>query len=144
MSSLWSGKGIENGPDGDGVGSSPSGCPVHWRPLEPVERASRAEGVRAHLAPPDPIADNHALRESDHLTNAVDRVARRTPDRGLLSVLVPQLNGEVDGEVDVRRRGERRDGVRWRMGDGEWVRMHDLVVEHDAVEGPVDAVVDIV
>jgi hypothetical protein len=30
------------------------------------------------------------------------------------------------------------------MGDGEWVRMHDLVVEHDAVEGPVDAVVDIV
>ena len=54
----------------------------------PVESARSAEGVRSHLAPAEPIANVEPSRKTDKLTDAVDRVASRTPDAGVLRVRV--------------------------------------------------------
>lgn len=110
----------------------------------PVEGAGGTEGVGAHFAPCEPVADFHALGQSDDLPDAVDRVARRAPNGRLLSLLVSELDGEVDGERDVWRWWESGSGSSELRADGEGVRVDDLVVKHDAVERAVYAIVDVV
>jgi hypothetical protein len=111
-----------------------------------VERTSSAHGIRAHLAPTQPIPDLNPSGEMDDVPDAIDRVARRSPDGGSFGILVAHGDGQILGEVDVgwRRAGETRDGSLEILPDGKGVRVDDLMIEHDTVERAVHAVIDVV
>lgn len=119
---------------------------IDIRQRHPVKLARRTHRVRAHFSPSEPVTDFQARGQRDDLTDTVDRVAGGTPDRRLFHRVVAHGGAEVDGERDVgwrRARKSRNSGFE-RVGDGERVWVDDLVVKHDAVESPVDAVVDVV
>ena len=137
---------VQDPPDLSAILALSSGGKVRRRDGHPVERAGGAHGVRAHLAPSEPIAHLDPSWQVNEVPDAVDRVARGTPDRGALSVLVTHGDGQVLGEVNVGRgrSGETRDGTLNVLPDRQWVRVDDLVIKHDTVESAVDAVVDVV
>jgi hypothetical protein len=139
-------KRVQDPPDLSAVLALTSGSKVRRRDGHPVERASGAHGVRTHLSPTEPIPNLDPSGQMDEVPHAVDRVARRTPDRGTFSVLVAHGDGQILGEVDVGRgrAGETRDGAFDVLADRQRVRVDDLVVKHDTVERAVHAVVDVV
>lgn len=100
----------------------------------PVESTSCTHGVSAHLTPSNPIPNLKPSRESHDRPHTIDRIACRSPDRGPLSIGVSQLNGEVNGEVDIGRRREGRVCVLRVVRDCQGVWMDNLMVKHDTVE----------
>ena len=111
-----------------------------------VEFAGCTHSVSTHLAPAQPVTDLETSGKRHDLTDTVDRVAGRAPDRGLLHSTVAHRGAQVDGKRHVRWRRSQKSWDRGlqRVRDGQGVRVNDLVIEHDAVEGSVDAIVDVV
>lgn len=98
--------------------------------MERAHLAGCADRVCAHALPPQPVAHAELLRrEVRELADAVDGVACRSPDAARL----------VGGLV--RRQCRLRDEL---PVNGHDLGVHDLVVEHGAVECAVHAVIDVV
>lgn len=92
--------------------------------LEAVELAGRANGVGAHVVEAQPIAHLQALGQHRLGGNTVDRIAGRSPNaRNSLGL----------GRRDVEGVVHRQD---------VWV--DNLMVEQDAVERAIYAIVDVV
>lgn len=95
---------------------------------EAIESSCRALGVGAHLLEVKPVTDIERVVEADTLGDAIDAVTSRAPDRvfrtidGLLSSDVVEV-GALTGTEDLC------DGV--------------LVVEHDAGEVAIEAVIEV-
>jgi hypothetical protein len=112
---------------------------------ETIEARSRALGVSAHVLKVKPIADINGVASQPLLGNAVDAVASRTPDRvldrlgtggavvALFGRRVARVREGVDAVVETVGAAARGQDLRDRM----------LVVEHDAAEVAVDAVVEV-
>lgn len=94
---------------------------------------SGTDRVSAHVVPSQPISDLEQVGRKDCLwLNAVDRIASRSPNRTLFE----------DGTFG---RGSGSDvGLLEVIGDGENVRVNNLMVEHDRVERGIDSIVDVV
>lgn len=99
------------------------------RVREAVEAGSGALGVRAHILKVQPVADIQGVVEADALGNVVDSVAGRAED----GVLGPPRSGLRGGDAAVE------GAVACAQDLSDWV----LVVEHDAGEVAVDAVVEV-
>lgn len=97
---------------------------------EAVELGGGALGVGAHVLKVEPVAHIEDGVEADALGNAVDSVAGRAPDR-VLNTLASR-NRVGNGSVVQGLATSAQD-----LGNGV------LVVEHDAREVAVDAVVDV-
>jgi len=112
---------------------------------ETVEASSRALGVSAHVLEVKPVADINGVASKPLLGNAVDAVASRAPDRVLDRL------GAACGSIDLLGRsvalvGERFGAVVEAVGTaarGEHLRDGVLVVEHDAAEVAVDAIIEV-
>lgn len=80
-------------------------------------------GISTHVVPPQPVTDlQQVRREGGFGLNAVDRIASRSPNRTLFhsrAVLRRNTSGVFGLEL---------------VREGEDVRVHDLVIEHDRVE----------
>jgi hypothetical protein len=94
------------------------------RDLKSIEAARGAARVRAHLREPEPVADGERGGQRRGGRNAVDTITRRAPHAA--SALCGRWR-DVEGAAE-------RENVRDRV----------LMVEEDAVEGTVDAIVDVV
>ena len=92
--------------------------------LKSVELARGAHSVGTHVVETEPVSHLQPDRKLRLRANAVDRVACRTPDAAELCRLVL---------CDMER-----------SSNGKHVWVNDLVIEKDAVESTVDAVIDIV
>ena len=147
MSSLRTGKGVQDRSNGQRVDRRPTGRPKNRRPVEPVfvspgcemilhslpvESARCAHSIRSHLSPCQPVSYLQALRKMHDASNTVHRIAGRAPHARLLGV-VAELHRQVNLEVDIGRRLEWSDAGGL-VGDGQRVWMDDLMVEKDAVE----------
>ena len=89
---------------------------------------SGADGVSAHVLPSQPISNaKNSGRQARSSLNAIDRVARRSPDGAAFQLGRSEGMG---GEEDFR---EGQDG-----------RLDDLVIEEDTIECTVDTVVDVI
>ena len=110
----------------------------------PVEGACCAESVCTHLAPGKPIAHIETLWKLHELPHAIDRIASRSPHASSFGIVIPELNGKIDGELNIGRRWERWNGMNNIVRNGQRVRVDDLMVKHDAVEGAIYAIVDVV
>ena len=95
--------------------------PRHLKPIKPTRRAYR---IRSHPLEPKPIPNLEPRRERCVLTYLIDGVTGGAPDGA---------GGERLGGGDVEGGAE-----------GEDVREGDGVVKHEAVEGAVYAVIDVV
>lgn len=84
---------------------------------------------RTHVGPVKPVADGEELdRKTANRCDAVDGVARRSPDRAGVAPSADWTERVVDkGAVESEELG-----------------VDDLVIEHGAVESAIDAVVDVV
>ena len=96
----------------------------HMADLEPVELTGRAQCVRSHVIKTKPISYPERSRQQRHWAHAINRIAGGPPDA-----------------ARVQRLG-RRDVERPVEGQDVWV--HLLMIEQDAVEGTVHAVIDVV
>lgn len=115
---------------------------------ETVEARSRALGVGAHVLEVKPVAYVNSVAGQPLLGDAVDAVAGRTPD-GVLDRLA---NGVSIGAVVAlfsrsvagvgKRVGAVVEAVRATAGR-EDLRDRVLVIEHDAAEVAIDAVVEV-
>lgn len=98
-------------------------------PPEAIELARGADRVGAHVLPQEPVTDLETLGWQPRAgCDEVDRVARRSPNGARLELALKPCRYLV---VEC-------------VAEGKYSRMHDLVVEQDAVERAVDAVVDII
>lgn len=110
----------------------------------PIEGARCAQSVRPHLTPSNPVSDIHPLGKINQLPHAINRVAGRPPNTDLFDIFVAHLHGKINLELDIRGRREGRGSSCKLMADSKRMRVHDLVVEHDAVKRPINTVVDVV
>ena len=112
---------------------------------ETIEASGRALGVSAHVLEVQPVANVNSVASEPLLRDAVDAVTSRAPD-GVLNGL-----GAASGGVDlfsgsIAGVGERVSAVVEAVGTAagaEDLRDRVLVVEHDAAEVAVDAVVEV-
>lgn len=96
----------------------------HLADLEAIELASGADSVRAHVVESKPVPDLEVGWEHRLRGHAVDRIARRTPNAAHV--------------LRLRRRDVER------TIHGQHIRMLDLVIKQDAVERPIDTIVDVI
>jgi hypothetical protein len=96
----------------------------YFTELESVELARSTYSVGTHVVKAKPVPDLKCTWQLDCLAHAVNRVTRRPP---------------YTAEGQRLRRRDVEGSVK-----GKDVGVHGLVIEHDAVERPVHAVVDIV
>jgi len=92
--------------------------------LKAVELTRGAHSVRSHAVETEPVSNLQSDRKLRLGTDAVDRVAGWPPDAA-------KLRGLVLSNME-------------RSSDGKYVWTNDLVIEKDAVERSVDAVIDVV
>ena len=112
---------------------------------ETIEASSGALSVSAHILEVQPIANINSIASEPLLGDAVDTITSRAPD-GVLDGL-----GAAGGGVDffsgsVTGVGESISAVVEAVGTAEGaedLRDGVLVVEHDAAEVAVDAVVEV-
>lgn len=96
----------------------------HIADLESVELARRTNGIGTHIVEAEPVPNLQPARQHRLRRNAIDGVACRAPDA-----------------ADVRRLRVRNME---RAVHREHIRLHDLVIEQDTVEGTVYAIIDVI
>ena len=93
---------------------------------ETVELASGTDGVGPHIVEGKPVTDGERGGQPRCGGDTVDAIARRPPHACSAHV-----------RSNIR-------GVMERAAESKHARMHNLMVEHDAVEGTIDALIDVV